>query len=239
MKGVEVGPSLRRRPRRGEIRRIRRIARILEGHHGPKVWTKGDDPLSQLVKTILSQNTTDTNSLRAFQSLRGRFPAWSQVHKASIHRIADAIHMGGLAQIKARRIKGILAQICQEHGHCDLSFLAAWPTGQIRDFLAQFTGVGEKTIACVLLFSLGRSVMPVDTHVLRVSKRLGLIPSKADANRAHQLLQATVPEDLVYSVHLNLIQHGRTICKARNPACERCALCHECPAYPIFQAQRG
>lgn len=223
-------------PRPGKIQKIRKIADLLEGEYGPKRWERKDDPLSQLIKTILSQNTADTNSLRAFQNLRERFPTWLQVQSASVQDVAEAIRSGGLAQIKARRIKEILAQICRQYPNCDLSFLSSWPTGQIRDFLARFTGVGEKTIACVLLFSLGRPVMPVDTHVLRVSKRLGLLPQEANAGRAHHFLQAAVPESLVYSFHLNLIQHGRTTCKARNPSCQGCSLRRLCPAYPILPA---
>ena len=239
MRAVKVRSVPDRISRQRDIGKIRSIAKILEDLYGPKVWTKRDDPLSQLIKTVLSQNTSDANSLRAFQNLRERFSTWPEVHRASVRRVASAIRTGGLAQIKAVRIKGMLAQICREHPDCDLSFLEGWPTEQIRDYLAQFTGVGEKTIACVLLFALNRPVMPVDTHVLRVSKRLGLISLQTSANRAHQLLQASVPEDLVYSLHLNLIQHGRTACKARNPSCERCALRHECSAYPLFLDQRG
>ncbi|KPL19885.1 MAG: hypothetical protein AMJ92_01440 [candidate division Zixibacteria bacterium SM23_81] len=222
--------------RQRKVPKIRRIADLLEEVYGPKRWERKVDPLSQLIKTILSQNTTDSNSLRAFQNLRERFPTWLQVHNASVQDVAKAIRSGGLAQIKARRIKEILVQICHQYADCDLSFLSGWPTWRIRDFLAQFTGVGEKTIACVLLFSLGRPVMPVDTHVLRVSKRLGLLPQEANASRAHHLLQAVVPANLVYSFHLNLIQHGRTTCKARNPSCKGCSLRRLCPAYPILLA---
>jgi len=217
--------------------KIRWIAGVLEKEYGSKVWKKGDDFLSQLIKTILSQNTTDANSQRAFQTLRERFPTWPQMHGASIHEVADAIWSGGLARIKARRIKDILAQICRKYPHCDLSFLSSWPTERIRLFLEGFTGVGEKTIACVLLFALNRPVMPVDTHVLRVSKRLGWIPLTAGAKRAHQLLQAMIPQNLVYPLHLNLIEHGRTICKARNPNCERCSLRSACLAYEGFRAE--
>lgn len=226
------------KPLSGQRRRIRRIAELLAKEYGPKAWRKGGDPLSELIKTILSQNTTDTNSLRAFQSLRERFPTWPQVNRAGVQEVADAIRRGGLAQIKARRIKEVLAQICGVYPDCGLSFLSDWSTKRIRDFLAGFTGVGEKTIACVLLFSLNRPVMPVDTHVLRVSKRLGLLPLQATAEKAHRLLQTAVSEDLVYSLHLNLIEHGRAICKARNPACGRCVLRRVCSAHPTLRAQR-
>jgi endonuclease-3 len=237
MSGVEVQSSRRPVSQSQEVRKIRRVARKLESEYGPRVFEKKSGPLSQLIMTVLSQNTTDANSLRAFWSLRERFPTWPQVHRAGVQEVADAIWSGGLAQIKAQRIKEILAQICRKYPQCDLSFLSSWSTERIKTFLAGFTGVGEKTIACVLLFALHRPVMPVDTHVLRVSKRLGLIPLKAGAEKAHHLLQAMVPQDLVYALHLNLIEHGRTTCKARNPNCDQCSLQSECLAYPAFRAE--
>jgi len=234
---AELDISLTGKARLALVRKIGRIAKILEKEYGLKVWRKGDDPLSQLIKTILSQNTTDTNSLRAFDNLRSRFPTWAQANEAPAREVAEAIRGGGLARIKAERIKKILAQVCEAHPGCDLSFLSTWPTDRIKEFLGQFIGVGEKTIACVLLFALGRPVMPVDTHILRVGKRLGLIPERMDAPKAHQLLQATVPVSLVYPLHLNLIQHGRRTCRARGPACPRCVLRRKCPAYQFFMAQ--
>ena len=215
----------------GSGTRIRAITGILERTYGPKTWWPDEDVLSQLIKTILSQNTSDVNSLRAYGQLRRRFPAWDEVHRAPRRRVADTIRSGGLADIKAARIKAILRHIYREHPDGDLSFLEGWPTGRIREYLERFEGVGEKTIACVLLFALGRPVMPVDTHVRRVSQRLGLIPPETDAARAHRLLQKVVPASLVYSFHLNLIEHGRTICRARKPLCERCPLGKRCPAY--------
>jgi endonuclease-3 len=211
--------------------RIRAIATVLEGTYGRKKWRPREDILSQLIKTILSQNTTDSNSLRAFQRLRERFPTWLRVHQATRRQVAAAIRSGGLADIKAGRIKSILGQIYREHPDGDLSFLEHWSTERIREYLGRFVGVGEKTIACVLLFALGRPVMPVDTHVRRVSQRLGLIPAQADAVRAHRLLQDAVPAPLVYAFHLNLIEHGRTICRARRPLCGRCPLQNHCLAY--------
>ncbi len=210
--------------------RIRTISRTLERSYGPKVWRPEEDFLSQLIKTILSQNTSDTNSLRAFRQLRKRFPAWSDVHRAPRRQVAAAIRSGGLANIKAGRIKAILQQVFLEHPDGDLSFLESWPTERIREYLGRFVGVGEKTIACVLLFALGRPVMPVDTHVRRVSLRLGLIPPQSDAVQAHRLLQDAVPAALVYAFHLHLIEHGRTICRARKPLCGRCPLQDHCSA---------
>lgn len=210
---------------------IRTIAGILERAYGPRKWRPGEDILSQLVKTILSQNTSDTNSLRAFRQLRERYPTWEGVHRAARRQVADAIRSGGLADIKAGRIKAILRHIYREHPDGDLSFLKRWPSGRIREYLERFEGVGEKTAACVLLFALGRPVMPVDTHVRRVSQRLGLIPPKTDAARAHHLLQEAVPASLVYAFHIHLIEHGRKICRARKPLCDRCPLQDRCLAY--------
>jgi endonuclease-3 len=211
--------------------RIRAIAGILERTYGPRIWRPGEDILGQLIKTILSQNTSDINSLRAFHRLRQRFPDWRQVHRAGRRQVADAIRSGGLADIKAGRIKAILKRIYREHPRDGLSFLESWPTDRIRKYLGSFPGVGEKTIACVLLFAMGRPVMPVDTHVRRVSQRLGLIPRGTDAATAHRLLQEAVPAPLVYAFHLHLIAHGRAICRARKPFCDRCPLRRRCPAY--------
>jgi len=215
----------------GPSSRIRSIAGILERTYGPRTWRPGEDVLSQLIKTILSQNTSDTNSLRAFHRLRQKYPAWQDVHRATIRQVADAIRSGGLADIKAGRIKAILGQIYREHPDGDLSFLTDWPTGRIREYLERFQGVGEKTVACVLLFALGRPVMPVDTHVRRVSQRLGLIPPRTDAAGAHRLLQEAVPASLVYAFHLHLIEHGRKLCRARKPLCGQCPLGDRCLAY--------
>jgi len=211
--------------------RIRAVAEILQRTYGLRSWQPEEDILSQLIKTILSQNTSDTNSLRAFHRLRERYPAWHEVHRATRFQVADAIRSGGLADIKAGRIKKILTQIYRECPDGDLTFLESWTTDRIRQYLRRFEGVGEKTIACVLLFAMGRPVMPVDTHVRRVSQRLGLIPPKTDAIAAHRLLQEAVPPSLVYSFHLHLIEHGRKLCRARKPLCRQCPLRKDCRAY--------
>jgi endonuclease-3 len=218
---------------------IRALAGILERCYGPRTWQPDEDALSQLIKTILSQNTSDINSLRAFRALRERYPDWDDVRRAPRSRVAEAIRSGGLANIKAGRIKTILRRIYREHPDGDLSFLGSWPTDRIREYLERFEGVGEKTVACVLLFALGRPVMPVDTHVRRVSQRLGLIPPQTDADRAHRLLQEAVPASLVYAFHLHLIEHGRKICRARQPLCRRCRLSGRCRAYRDSWPQIG
>ena len=209
-------------------KKIRKLSSLLEGEHGKKVWKTDGDPLSVLIATILSQNTSDNNSHRAFANLRSQFKNWEEVRRARVKRIADAIRSGGLADIKASRIKNILNEIYRENRNLRLSFLKGWRTDKIKSWLGRFRGVGDKTIACVLLFSLKRPAMPVDTHVLRVSKRLGLVPENLNATKAEVLLEKLIPRGSVYQFHLNLIAHGRMVCKAANPLCRDCVLIENC-----------
>ena len=209
-------------------KRIETISHKLEKIYGKKRWIVHSDPLSELIATVLSQNTSDHNSHKAFSNLRSEFKTWDKVRKTRVRKIADTIRSGGLADVKAKRIKDILNQIHEENRNLDLSFLKRWRTEKIKAYLRKFKGVGEKTIACVLLFSLKRPAMPVDTHVLRVSKRLGLVQRKTDAQKAKTILEELVPENLVYQFHLNLIEHGRNICKATNPRCASCVLLENC-----------
>jgi endonuclease-3 len=217
-------------------KRIKTISNELEKIYGEKRWVVHSDPLSELIATILSQNTSDHNSHRAYASLRSRFRSWDQVRRANVRTIAAAIRSGGLADTKAQRIKSILLQIHQDHHTTDLSFLKRWRTQRVREYLSRFKGVGEKTIACVLLFSLKKPVMPVDTHVLRVSRRLGLVSEKTNAPGAEEILEELVPGKDIYQFHLNLIQHGRNICKAANPLCERCVLFENCDYAKKYRA---
>jgi endonuclease-3 len=209
-------------------KKTKTISTKLQNVFGRRRWRSHGDPLSELIATILSQNTTDHNSHKAFASLKSRLKTWDGVRRAKVKSIADAIRSGGLADVKAERIKEILNQIHRENHRLDLSFLKRWETNKIKRYLSGFKGVGAKTVACVLLFSLGRPVMPVDTHVLRVSKRLGLVPQKADGKRAEEILEDLVPQNSFYQFHLDLIQHGRDVCKARNPKCPGCVLLGDC-----------
>jgi len=209
-------------------KRIKILANLLEKEYGKKMLKPSFDPLSQLIRTILSQNTSDHNSHRAFRNLKYNFKSWVELKDAPLKRIVQSIKTGGLEKIKAERIKKILNRIYKERGRVSLSFLKRWNTEKIKEYLSGFKGVGEKTIACVLLFSLGRPVLPVDTHILRVSKRLGLIPLRIDSKKAHLILQNKIPENLVYSFHLHLIEHGRKICKSRLPLCGDCVLLQKC-----------
>ena len=203
--------------------------RLLE-HYGPPPPRVLQDPLSELIQTVLSQNTADVNSDRAYASLTQRFGGdWEAVRAAPVSDIADGIRSGGLAEIKAARIKSILERIVERTGELDLSFLREAPLDEARAFLRSLGGVGPKTAACVLLFACGKPALPVDTHVHRVSQRLGLVPEKATADQAHALLEAIVPEELVYSFHMLLIGHGRQICKAQRPRCFECPVADLCP----------
>lgn len=195
------------------------------------------DPLSELIQTVLSQNTADVNSDRAYGSLMARFGGdWDAVRAAPVNQVADAIRSGGLAEIKAARIKSILDRIAQTVGELDLTFLRDTSMEEGRTFLRSLGGVGPKTAACVLLFSCGKPALPVDTHVHRVSQRLGLVPAKATAEQAHAMLEAIVPVEKVYPFHMLLIGHGRQICKAQRPRCAECPVVDICP-YPASNQQ--
>jgi len=220
-------------PAVGEIN-IEPILRLLIGQYGNRRWQQRRSPLSVLVQTILSQNTSDVNSRRAFQSLSDSFGDWEKVAAADIAEIAASIKMGGLGEIKAKHIKSALGEIKRKRGKLELDFLNQLPLASAREWLKQLPGVGSKTACCVLLFSLGRPALPVDTHVLRVAKRLGLIESKASAEQAHRLLESLVPADSVYPFHMLMIEHGRMVCQAQRPRCPKCVLKRLCPSYEKF-----
>lgn len=205
------------------------VSRLLAQEYGALKRDLPQDPLSELILTLLSQNTSGQNTRRAFSSLRESFGSWEAVAEASVEDIAQAIKAGGLAQVKAARIKAILETIRKERGGPDLSFLAELPLPRAKAWLRKLPGVGPKTAACVLLFSLGRPVLPVDTHVYRVSRRLGLISAKVSPERAQEELERQLPPEEFERFHLNLIEHGRRVCRARRPRCEVCVLRPECP----------
>ncbi len=219
------------------IRKARAIDRILAATYGTKIQHRHTDPTTELILTVLSQNTNDTNRDRAFESLRDKFPTWRDIARARPAQIAKAIEIGGLSRIKSGRIKKILARIREKSADYSLAFLEPMSDLEVWDYLISFGGVGPKTVACVLLFSLGRNIMPVDTHVHRVGLRLGLIPQGYSAEKAHLMfLELNLPLNL-YQFHLNLIQHGRTLCRPRNPRCAECPLKKHCDYYKIFIAK--
>jgi endonuclease-3 len=195
------------------------------------------DPLGGLVGTILSQHTSDINSDRAYRQLVTAFPVWEQVRDAPTNKIVEAIKCGGLATIKAQRIQDALFTLTErQQAQGGTKSLAEYLYRELmkrsledaRSYLLSITGVGPKTAACVLMFNLNRPVLPVDTHVLRVSHRLGLIGPKVNADQAHTLMAKITPPEWVYPLHVNLIKHGRHICHAQRPKCKQCPLFEEC-----------
>ncbi|TET18360.1 MAG: endonuclease III [Dehalococcoidia bacterium] len=208
---------------------INEITRLLAEEYGNLSWSQHRDPLSELIMTILSQNTSDHNSRRAFDRLITTFGNWQAVAEANVEEIAQAIRYGGLAQVKAPRIKKMLDQISAQRGSLDLMFLQELPLAEAKAWLQGLPGVGPKTASCVLLFSLGKPALPVDTHIHRVAKRLGVIDSRASAERAHEILGAMVPAEDVYQFHIHMIEHGRRVCKAQRPHCHQCVLRQVCP----------
>ncbi len=209
---------------------IARINNLLAIQHGVRPWHQHHDPLSELIAVILSQNTSDANSGRAFDSLIKTFDNWEAVASANMEDIEQSIRSGGLSKVKAARIKEILQTILKERGSLDLSFLDTLSIEEAKSWLQKLPGVGPKTVGCVLLFSLGKPVFPVDTHVFRVSKRLGLIANGTSANKAHEIMGAMIPAKDVYQFHMNMVEHGRHICKSQRPKCPECILKEVCPS---------
>lgn len=207
--------------------------RLLDDFYGRPVLSPRYPPVDELVFTVLSQNTADVNTERTFASLKARFPEWTAARDAPAEEIEEAIALGGLAHTKAPRIKNILEAISAHTGAPDLSVLDQMSDGEAQEYLTGLPGVGPKTAACVLLFALERPVMPVDTHVHRVARRLGVIDEKVSAEAAHPLLTALAgPDDpaQVYAAHVDFVRHGRRICHARRPACGECPLAGICPS---------
>ncbi|MCX6364341.1 MAG: endonuclease III [Actinobacteria bacterium] len=213
--------------------RLARVVILLDDFYGRPVLSPRYPPVDELVFTVLSQNTADVNTERSFAALKARFPVWNAARDAKTDDIEAAIALGGLAHTKAPRIKSILAALSAGTGEPDLSVLHGMSDADAQAYLTGLPGVGPKTAACVLLFSLGRPVMPVDTHVHRVARRLGLIDAKVTAEQAHPLLtELAGPEDAaqIYAAHVDFVRHGRRICHARRPACGDCPLAGMCPS---------
>jgi endonuclease-3 len=213
-------------------RRVRAIVRRLQRHFGDLSPPRESDPLDELILTVQSQHTSDLNAERAFDLLRGRYPAWDDVARAPTAELADTIRSGGLANTKAARIQAILREIHEREGRYDLNGLRQRSDAEIDGYLSSLSGVGPKTVAVVMGFAFGRAAIPVDTHVHRVATRLGLVP-KTSAERAQRLLEASVPNDLKTPLHMGLIRLGREICKAGRPRCEDCPVFELCPTGPL------
>lgn len=210
------------------------VLELLRPVYGEMYWRPHHDPVSELILTILSQHTNDTLSGKAFARMLAVFPDWQAIADAPESELIEAIREGGLARQKAPRIRAVLRRVREEHGAFDLGFLGDLPLEEARTWLQTLPGVGPKTAACVLMFALGRPALPVDTHVYRVSGRLGLIGPRVSEAQAHALLERAVPPEDTYAFHVALIKHGRHVCTARAPRCAACPLAGICPS--AFQA---
>jgi endonuclease-3 len=205
------------------------LIEVLDEYYGRAPAQASGDPTAELVLTLLSQHTSDHNSGRAFHRLLERFETWDDVIDAATSEVEDAIRPGGLAPTKAPRLQELLTAVHEQAPEYDLHFLQDLPLEEAKAWLRALPGVGPKTAACVLLFALGRPALPVDTHVDRVSRRLGLVPPKATVEQAHTILEGMLEPHEVYAFHVDLIQHGRRTCHARAPECPRCPLLEQCP----------
>jgi endonuclease III len=202
--------------------------RLLRASQGPFAAKPRLPILDEVVATVLSQHTSDRNSERAFAQLKAAFPDWEEALGAPVGQVADAIRCGGIADAKARRIQQILAAIRDREGRVDLGRLHDLDDAAVEEYLTSLPGVGPKTAACVLVFAMGRAAFPVDTHVHRIATRLGWIPPKTTAAKAHQILGQAVPPGIRYDLHIALIVHGRMVCKAQRPRCGDCVLRDQC-----------
>ncbi len=207
---------------------IIRIDELLLGEYGDQIQAPPSEPLAELIFTILSQSTSRKNYERAYSRLRERFPTWEEVLTARTEEVEEAIRSAGLARTKAHRIQEVLRQVLEERGELSLSFLHNLSLEEAFQYLIRFPGVGPKTAACVLLFSCGMPAFPVDTHVHRLSQRLGLVPKGKNAIEAQAILQKQVPSEIAHRFHVNLVNHGREVCKAQSPRCGECVLSGEC-----------
>ena len=216
---------------RSKYKKMRQISDGLLDVYGPIEWITRRKAIDELVYTILSQHTSDVNSERAFANLMSEFGDFDSVADADEKEIEITIRSGGLSKSKAPRIKKVLNEIRAEVGSFDLSFLSEMPMQNAKEWLMKFNGIGPKTAAIILCFSFQMPAMPVDTHIFRVSKRLGLIGKKITAEKAHDLLERVVPSSEVFQFHMFLIRHGRDTCKARRPSCDVCVLSHICPSF--------
>ncbi|MDH7499388.1 MAG: endonuclease III [candidate division NC10 bacterium] len=221
MRGNQAGIGL-------SSQRLRRMEALLRQQWGPARKKPSLPPLDELILTILSQNTNDLNSGRAYCSLRQRFPHWDALRQAPLRDIEEAIRGGGLSRIKAKRIQAILGEIYRQRKETSLDFLRGESDEQVWAYLTRFRGVGPKTAACVMLFSLGRASFPVDTHIFRILSRMTGAVGNASPEKMQEELQEKVPPPLMYPLHLHLVRHGRQICRPQLPLCGECGLLPLC-----------
>jgi endonuclease-3 len=211
------------------------VYRRLLTAYGVPDWRPHFLPMEELILTFLSQNTSDVNSGRAFEALRARYPTWQAVLDAPTAELAETIRSGGLGQQKAPRIQSALRRILEERGEFSIDHLADLPTDEAMRWLTSLNGVGHKTASIVLLFCFGKPAFPVDTHVGRVTRRLGLAGAKESEEKIKATWESLIPEEWYYPLHLNLIRHGRQVCRARAPDCPACVLSDIC----LYYSERG
>jgi len=211
-------------------RRIRALNGRLDKIYGPFKPFRKMDGVEELIVTVLSQNTNDVNRDRAYRNLRSKFPTWDAILEATQKEVEDAIRVGGLAHNKSIAIIKILSELKNRYGEFTVDPIVKLPIREALQELKKLPGVGTKTAACVLVFSYGKPVIPVDTHVHRLSRRLGLAVDKASPDQVFEVLMEIVPDDIKYSFHVLLIRHGRNICHSRNPRCRECNLSELCPS---------
>ncbi|NDJ52425.1 MAG: endonuclease III [Chloroflexi bacterium] len=204
------------------------IAQALAHEYGYPTWRQHYPPVDEMVDCILSQNTNDNNRDKAFAALKERFATWEEVRDADPQLVVEAIRPAGLANQKGPRIQGALRHVTDQVGEISLDHLNDMPVDEAKTWLTSINGIGPKTAAIILLFALNKPALPVDTHVHRVTKRLGLIGPKTSAEKAHDELEALVPQDDFYPFHLQIIWHGRQVCNARKPKCGACVLRPHC-----------
>jgi endonuclease-3 len=239
--GRRIGPSPQKRA--ADRRKRRALAEVVLDRLGERyqhpTWAGPRlDPVSELVLTILSQNTADINSFRAFTAIRARYMSWDEVLRAPTDELVDVIRPGGLAPTKGPRIQKVLAEVhAATQGSWDLSWLGIWPLEEARDWLISLPGIGRKTASIILLFGFGRPAVPVDTHVHRVATRLAMLPARTPLDRAHDLLEEVLQPQEMYPFHVELIRHGRDTCRAPRPICGLCPLTDVCAYYAL--ASRG
>ena len=211
--------------------KAKKVCDILIRYYGKAVSSRKLPPLDELVMTILSQHTSDVNMFRSFGSLKERYLTWGEVLEAPQDELALVIKSSGMYNLKAKRIQATLREIHTRVGKLDLTLLETMELDEAKKWLTSLHGVGPKTAAIVLLFSFERSVLPVDTHVWRVTKRLGLIEQRVSREKAHVLLEQIMPSSCIPSLNKNLVRHGREVCRAQNPKCDDCFLSHLCQYY--------
>ena len=212
-------------------RKVAKVCKLLLKHYGNTVVERKMPPVDELVLTILSQNTNDVNMHRAYKSLKAKYKTWDEVLVTTEEELAKAIYSSGFFRVKAKRIQATLKEIKERTGDLDLSLLEDMSKTDATNWLTSLHGVGPKTAAIVLLFCFDMPTLPVDTHVWRVSKRLGLVPMKTSRERAQILLEGIVPKSCMFSLNHNLVKHGREVCKALKPRCTDCFLSKFCDYY--------